>query len=130
MPKSAGCGDSSRSSRSYPTLRSDSYLCTSSLAGGRGLWHRSLRTAVCRQGYRPDAGRRPDAASVHVDADRVIQVLINLLGNMLRYTIEGAAMTVHAVHQGDSMVFSVVGKGIGITQEHLLHVFERFYERI
>ena len=67
---------------------------------------------------------------MHVDVDRPIQVLINLLGNTLRYTIEGAARTVHAVRQGDSMVFSVVGKGIGITLEHLLHVVERFYERI
>jgi signal transduction histidine kinase len=69
----------------------------------------------------------PDLPPVDVDADRVIQVLINLLGNALRYTPEGGTVTACVARHGDAVVFSVADTGIGIAPEHLPHLFERFY---
>ena len=69
----------------------------------------------------------PNLPPVRVDADRVIQVLINLLGNALRYTAAGGTVTVRVARQGDAIIFSVSDTGIGIAPEHLPHVFERFY---
>ena len=69
----------------------------------------------------------PDLPAVRVDADRVIQVLINLLGNALRYTPAGGSVAMRVVRQGDEVVFSVKDSGIGIASEHLPHLFERFY---
>jgi len=64
---------------------------------------------------------------VLVDADRIIQVLLNLLGNALQYTPAGGLVRVEAVRNGEAVQLSVSDTGIGISAEHLPHVFERFY---
>jgi signal transduction histidine kinase len=65
--------------------------------------------------------------AVRADADRIIQVLINLLGNALRYTPADGSVQVRAERQQDAVTFHVADSGIGIAPEHLPHLFERFY---
>jgi signal transduction histidine kinase len=64
---------------------------------------------------------------VWVDAERVGQVLSNLLTNALRYTPEGGAVSLGARATTDSVEFFVSDTGPGIPPEHAAHVFERFY---
>jgi signal transduction histidine kinase len=66
---------------------------------------------------------------IMVDADnnRVTQVLLNLLGNALHYTSSGGRVRVRAWHGGQEAFIAVEDDGIGISPEHLPHVFERFY---
>jgi signal transduction histidine kinase len=64
---------------------------------------------------------------VQVDRDRIIQVLINLLGNALRYTPPSGSVRVSAERQDGAVAFHVADTGIGIAPEHLPHLFERFY---
>ncbi|KPV54968.1 histidine kinase [Kouleothrix aurantiaca] len=68
-----------------------------------------------------------DLPPVQADADRITQVLINLLGNALRYTPSEGNVRVSAERQGDSVAFHVADSGIGIAPEHLPQLFERFY---
>jgi signal transduction histidine kinase len=69
----------------------------------------------------------PHLPPLRVDGDRVIQVLINLLGNALRYTPAGGTVTARVTQEGGEVVFCVTDTGIGIAPEHLPHLFERFY---
>ena len=68
-----------------------------------------------------------DLPPVQADADRIIQVLINLLGNALRYTPPGGSVRVGAERQAGAVAFQVVDSGAGVAPEHLPHLFERFY---
>jgi len=68
-----------------------------------------------------------DLLEVQADADRLSQVLFNLVGNALQYTPAGGQVTVAARRQGGEVQVSVQDTGIGIAAEHLPHVFDRFY---
>jgi two-component system sensor histidine kinase BaeS len=65
--------------------------------------------------------------AVQADPDRIIQVLINLLGNALRYTPSGGIVRVSADCQDGAVALHIADTGIGIAPEHLRHLFERFY---
>lgn len=65
--------------------------------------------------------------SVWVDPDRILQVLINLVGNALQYTPRGGLVTIRALVVEKMVHVYVHDTGIGIAAEHLPHLFERFY---
>lgn len=68
-----------------------------------------------------------DLPGIMADADRLSQVLFNLVGNALQYTPAGGQVTVAAQRQGGEVLVSVQDTGIGIGADHLPHVFDRFY---
>jgi signal transduction histidine kinase len=61
------------------------------------------------------------------DPDRLAQILLNLLGNALRYTPAGGTITISARPLEGAVQITVRDTGIGIGAEHLPHLFERFY---
>ncbi len=69
----------------------------------------------------------PELPPVRADPDRIAQVLTNLLGNALQYTPPGGRVVVRAGPANGAVTISVADTGIGIPQEHLPHVFDRFY---
>ncbi len=92
-----------------------------------------------------------DLPPVLGDADRIAQVLINLIGNALQYTPAGGTVSVRAsvirergtgnnpllpnpllpnpqsLLPNPCLLVTVRDTGIGIPAEHLAHVFDRFY---
>jgi signal transduction histidine kinase len=69
------------------------------------------------------------AADVLVDADaeRVHQVLFNLVDNAVRFTPPGGEVTISAARTGDRVTVQVRDTGVGVGPEHLPRLFERFY---
>jgi two-component system phosphate regulon sensor histidine kinase PhoR len=68
--------------------------------------------------------RLPD---VRADAQRLHQVLFNLLDNAIKYTQAGGHVTILATEKDGAIEAAVADDGVGIGPEHLPHVFERFY---
>ena len=68
-----------------------------------------------------------DEAFVYGDHDQLIRLFMNLLENALKYTPPNGEITVTVVKEFDEIKIVVHNTGVGISQEHLPHLFERFY---
>lgn len=69
------------------------------------------------------------AEQLHISADRVRlnQVIQNLLVNALRHTPSGREIALQLQQKGKQVCIQVVDTGEGIAEEHLTHIFDRFY---
>lgn len=67
----------------------------------------------------------PGLPAVMCDRNRIIQVLINLLANAIKFT-ESGSVTCRAYQQGDSITVSIVDTGVGLSEKELEKVFEKF----
>lgn len=62
-----------------------------------------------------------------LDGDKITQVLTNLVDNAIKFTPEQGQVSVCVQHRGEELVICVSDTGIGIPEEHLLKIFDRFY---
>lgn len=71
----------------------------------------------------------PDLPPAYADRERLAQVLLNLARNAITYTPDGGlvSLALAAGPAPDTLSLTVTDTGIGIPEEELGHVFERFY---
>lgn len=62
------------------------------------------------------------------DGDRLVQVLTNLMSNAIKFTPAGGRVVVRTAAADGGVTLSVQDTGIGIPQEDLARIFERFYQ--
>lgn len=86
-----------------------------------------MRPLFDEKGVGLDTSAAGDLRPALADADRVVQVLTNLLDNALRHTPPGGQVTVEVRSGAGVVAFDVEDTGEGIAAEHLGRVFERFY---
>src|SRR5262249_13013601 len=81
------------------------------VAGAKGLTLDSADLAPC---------------SVRADVDQLRRLLVNLLGNAIKFTSAGGMIRVALERSNGDAVLTVGDSGVGIPAEHIPHVFERF----
>ena len=69
-----------------------------------------------------------DLPQVVGDQEKLRQALVNLMNNALKFTSEQGEITVLARPHDRSAEVCIEDTGIGIAEEHLAHIFERFYK--
>ncbi len=72
------------------------------------------------------AGALPPAV-ISGDRQRLVQLFMNLLDNAIKYTPPGGRVRVGASVENGELVATVVDTGVGIPNEEIPYVFERFY---
>lgn len=64
---------------------------------------------------------------VHIDINKVTQLMVILLDNAIKYTKEGEKIKVKTNCKEGKCIIEVADTGIGISDEQKKHIFERFY---
>ncbi len=64
---------------------------------------------------------------VEADREAIRQVLVNLIENSIKYGKKGGRTKVGFYDMDSRILVEIADSGIGISQEHLNHVFDRFY---
>lgn len=62
-----------------------------------------------------------------VDAEKIDHILQNLLSNAIKFNSAGGTIDVTVWRESEQVCFSVQDSGIGISEENLEHIFERFF---
>lgn len=62
-----------------------------------------------------------------IDKDGIEQVLMNVLSNAIKYTLEGGRIDIDAIQLGKEAQLIIADNGIGIPEKELSRVFERFF---
>lgn len=70
----------------------------------------------------------PDTPPVYADRHRVLQVLSNLVGNAMKFTPPGGAVSVEAKRHDGTVLFIVSDTGPGIPRENLNDIFNPYWQ--
>lgn len=65
---------------------------------------------------------------VHADRDKYTQVLINLIHNSVKFTPNGGRICISIKKEGKKCIFNIANSGIGIPEDKLKFIWERFYK--
>lgn len=116
--------DVARGTSGHMRVNRDRYMTLAPLAEGV---IEAFRPAAAHKKITLVGKLENDSGPTEVDADRLQQIVANLLSNAIRYTPTGGRIEVHCGRRKDSVELLVRDTGKGISAEALPHVFERYW---
>lgn len=74
----------------------------------------------------------PSLRELKIDGDkhRIHQVIDNIIGNSIKFTKDNGRIEISVWEEGGKAVIMIQDDGIGIAQEEVAHVFERYYKAV
>lgn len=75
-----------------------------------------------------DDCRIAPAEKVYADPDRIVQVIVNLVSNAIKFSDKNSKVILSAMPKESCVEISVVDRGRGIPEEHLNLIFQRFHQ--
>jgi signal transduction histidine kinase len=88
---------------------------------------RSLQSEIEKRGHTLTVDEPADLPTLHVDPQRLNQILINLLSNAYKYTPDGGQIGVRLSHADSYVHCQVTDTGVGMTAEELEHLWSKFW---
>lgn len=90
---------------------------------------RICRPDIARKRIRLIENFSKDPGEIWADRDKLIQVVLNIVNNAVKFTPEGGTITLESGDQGKNARFEIRDTGCGIPKESLERIFEKF-ERV
>ena len=70
----------------------------------------------------------PSDIDFRADKDRLVQVLVNLVSNAIKYSYKGDTVTVKVESNDQAVIFSIKDQGRGIPEDYIERVFDKFQQ--
>lgn len=86
-----------------------------------------LQTSIAEKDHQVLVNIPEDIAPVMAEEDGLVQILLNLLDNAVKYTPSGGKINIDVWEEDDYVYIAIEDSGVGIPEEGISRIFERFY---
>ncbi len=76
--------------------------------------------------YNIEIDLKDELLMVNADVRLIIQVIINIVDNAIKYTEKGSNIKISAFSKGDNVIIEIADNGVGISKEDKEHIFDMF----
>lgn len=87
-----------------------------------------LRSSAEGKSLRIDVDVPTHDFQLRCDRTRVVRVLLNLVGNAIKFTLPGGSIRISAEQASANALIKILDTGPGIAADRLTHVFERYWQ--
>jgi signal transduction histidine kinase/ActR/RegA family two-component response regulator len=88
----------------------------------------SIRLTAQAKGIHVSTSYQHGIDKFYGDKDRILQVILNLLSNAIKFTPSTGLIKISTILNHDVLELAVQDSGIGIAEENIPHVFDRFWQ--
>lgn len=88
----------------------------------------NLETKIINKNLDVEVVLEDEHKFVYADRDRIIQVITNLVDNAIKYTDDGGKIKVTTKSKGSKVYVSIFNSGSQMTDEQIIHIWDRFYK--